>query len=287
MKQYLVAFFDLLLYSNLFIALTAVAFTAETMILLHIPLTWHPFLFITFFATLFDYSLHRLIGLSSGRMLDNDIWIKKHSSFFYGIFTISIIGLLISLMFANAGVIYFLIPMAVITMGYTLRVFRRHGLVYRLIDLPGAKIILLTSVWSLTTVLLPVIQAGQKIFSSDVLLLTTARWFFVFALAIPFDMRDKRTDAIAGLRTLPVMIGTQRSRYLSYVSLFLYVVFVIVRMCYRKSPDIFDLILLLSGLITFIVLRKSSTHNHSYYYYGLLDGMILLQAMLVFIAYLL
>ena len=275
---------DFLLFSNLFVALAAVGFTVETMLLLGIPLAWHPYVFIAFFATLFDYCLHRYIGYKKQLPVpDADQWIHRHSLLFYSILVISFSGLIVSLFFAKPEVILFLVPMAAITFSYTLPVFKRKGKLYRFIDLPVLKTLLITLVWSLTTVLLPVIQDEIPVFHKDVILLFAGRFFFVFALAIPFDIRDSESDARAGLRTLPVLIGNTASRILAYFSLLL---FCLCEMITRHDALSVSFALILSAIISGVVIAGSRRTNHPWYYYGLIDGMIILQVLLVSIVFL-
>jgi len=51
----------ILIHSNIFISLAAVSLTIATQIQLGMAPQWHPYLFIIFFATLFEYNIHRLI----------------------------------------------------------------------------------------------------------------------------------------------------------------------------------------------------------------------------------
>ena len=53
--------------SNIYISLAAVALTVATQVQLGMRPQWHPYLFIIFFATLFEYNLHRLITVLTNK----------------------------------------------------------------------------------------------------------------------------------------------------------------------------------------------------------------------------
>lgn len=77
------------------------------------------------------------------------------------------------------------------------------------------KIVLVGLVWSLSTVLLPVIEAKAFI-TWDVWVEMAQRFLMVLVLMIPFEIRDLKYDAPA-LRTLPQRIGSMNAKSLGAI----------------------------------------------------------------------
>ncbi|HXU27354.1 MAG TPA: hypothetical protein VN698_08990, partial [Bacteroidia bacterium] len=60
--------------------------TIETQIQLGMHPQLHPYLFLIFFATLFEYNLHRLITILTNKKAinsDKHSWVKKYLKMFY------------------------------------------------------------------------------------------------------------------------------------------------------------------------------------------------------------
>src|SRR5262245_19176768 len=89
-----------LINTNLFISLAALLFTVESQIQLGFMPAWHPYLFIIFFATLFEYNLHRLITLAyhpEALSSPKHRWLRENKRSFYILVTLSIAGFLVSI----------------------------------------------------------------------------------------------------------------------------------------------------------------------------------------------
>jgi hypothetical protein len=74
------------------------------------------------------------------------------------------------------------------------------------------KIIMVSLVWTGTTVLLPVLEGGLT-FSRDLFVLFLQRFILILVLMIPFEIRDLQTDPGA-LHTIPQRIGVRNTRLL-------------------------------------------------------------------------
>ena len=67
MRKWLIKFIDLILYSNLWIAVAALAMSMQTQYLLLGKVSYTPYLPFVFFGSLFLYALHRIIGLEKAK----------------------------------------------------------------------------------------------------------------------------------------------------------------------------------------------------------------------------
>lgn len=258
--------------------------SAETMLLLGRPLAWHPFLFIAFFATLLDYGLHRFIGINRGVTPHaGGIWMRMHRKLFYFLLPLASAGLITCLFFAKNSIVLMLIPLGMLTLGYSLPAFRTGRQYVRISAMPGIKIVLLILVWTITTVWLPAMRAGEPVLSSQVILLSAERLLFLLAVAIPFDIRDTAEDARKGLRTLPVLAGTIISRSIAIAAAVLFILTDLLRnFLFPGTQHTVFIALLLSAFITIICILLQRTKRGAYYYYGVLDGMLILQFLFVY-----
>mgnify|MGYP000285845633 CR=1 FL=1 len=103
---------------------------------------------------------------------------------------------------------------------------------------------------------------------------------FVFAITIPFDIRDLQLDDLSQ-RTIPQVIGIEKSITLANVLLFLGAVLGWV--CVAYSAAAFTG-LLMSYVLTSIILSFVKKETKELYYSGLIDGTIALQAATVILA---
>ena len=76
---------------------------------------------------------------------------------------------------------------------------------------------MISIVWTIGTTVLLVLE-NNLIFSKDVILNIIARFLFVFAITIPFDIRDIKYDT-GKLITLPLVFGVKRSQHLAFLAL--------------------------------------------------------------------
>ena len=198
-----------IVYTNIFVALCTAALVAASALILGITVpevTWF-----TACSTLAAYNFMRLFQLVdhqsfSGAPLHN--WIAFHWWLIAGL-----------TLFASAGSLYFylqfsttskllILPLGLLAALYSVRLPLAGG--SRLREIPGVKIFLISILWALVTVTLPAVEA-EKFGSTQVALLTLERFLFIFAITIPFDIRDLPFDN-QSLQTLPQRYGVQGAK---------------------------------------------------------------------------
>lgn len=273
----------LLINSNIFISLSAVALTVTTQIQLGLNPQWHPYLFLIFFATLFEYNLHRLITIltnSDALNSDKHNWVKDKLKWFYLLMFLSVIGFVISVIEAKFKVLLTLAPIAVLTLFYSTPLSKSAKGIFRLRQIPFLKIFLISFVWATVTVLLPVIHSEKEYNNFHILTMIIERFLFVFAITIPFDVRDMTADQQGGLKTIPLIIGEKKSIYSSIIALILFLA--IAAFHYSITNQLLIICAFaVSFLTTIIFLTNEKIRNLPLYYYGILDGTMLLQGVLV------
>src|ERR1700741_275890 len=201
MKKFLYFLID----TNIYISLAAVFLTIATQIQLGLSPQWHPYLFIIFFATLFEYNLHRLITVITNKeALDSDKhnWVKENIGWFYFLVFTSVLGLIVAILLAKHEVLMALTPIAIITIAYSLPIFKSKDAVLRLREIPLIKIFLISIVWAAATILLPIIQTDVKFNTTDIIAMLAERFFFILAITIPFEIRDIEADQGVGLKPI-------------------------------------------------------------------------------------
>lgn len=272
-----------IIHSNIYISLAALLLTVSAQIQLGMSPQWHPYLFLILFATLFEYNLHRLITvLTNEEALKSDKhrWIRENRKMFYMLVFISVAGFITAASMAKKEVLLAFLPLGIITVFYSVPVSRNRRHLLRLREIPYLKIVLIAAVWSSSTVLLPVIQAHEKFNSAQVILLLVERFFFLIAITIPFDIRDMEADRHSGLKTLPMLLGNKNVRILSYLSLILF--FLISVLHYSLANQRYIIVAIgISAITTYLFIDLKIFRKMNLYYYGILDGTMLLQGLLV------
>ena len=202
--------FYFLINTNIFISLGAVALTLQTQVQLGMRVQFHPYLSLLFFATIFDYNLHRLITVLTNKealISNKHKWVHKNLLLFYLLVAFSVTGFIWTVFYAATKVLITLAPLAVLTIFYSFPVFKNQKNIFRLREIPCLKIFLISFVWAASTIFLPIIQSAAQFNKEHVLIMFIERFLFVFAITIPFDIRDMRVDAKENLKTIPILIG--------------------------------------------------------------------------------
>jgi len=246
-----------------------------------------PYLFIIFFATIFEYNVHRLVTIiTNPSVLDTPkhSWVKENLKAFYVLVIVSIVGFFIAAFLAKRAVLITLLPIGVITLFYSLPVLKTKKTIFRLREIPCLKIFLIAFVWSATTILLPIIQSENSYDRWHVITMFIERSIFVFAITIPFDIRDMKSDESAGLKTIPLIIGEKKAIQVANIYMLLFLILCFVH--YYNTALAFTLsAFIISALSTLFFINSERVKKTLHYHYFVLDGTMLLQGLLVCLCY--
>lgn len=124
----------------------------------------------------------------------------------------------------------------------------------------GLKIYIIALVWSLTTVLLVVVNAGIDI-DTKVLLKLFERFIFVFVLMLPFEIRDLDLDDLR-LSTIPQKIGIVKTKQLGFFGLFL---IELLELFIFKQPKAVVVLTTFIMLVTAFLILKTPVKRNIYY----------------------
>jgi 4-hydroxybenzoate polyprenyltransferase len=272
---------DFLLLGNFFIATCAVMQALQTCKLRYLSISGTPVLVFIFCGTFILYNIHKPITY----------WLKKefalnprfqHVKRFEG--PLSILTVFAALtcfncffLFKQSGQQAVMIS-AILSLAYILPIFKGK----RLRDFPFLKIILISVVWAYVCVVLPVATVGRG-WGLPESLMFLEKAFFIFAITIPFDIRDMKWDAETGVKTIPLSIGAEKAkRWASYAiisSLFIVCLLSYFGVYGFKQYVILSISLILSEYL----IHKTQADNSNLFYYGLIDGQLILQGVLIWL----
>lgn len=150
----------------------------------------------------------------------------------------------------------------------------------RLRDFGIVKILTLAGVWTVMTCVLPL--AGEAA-GSTIAFLACRRFLFMFALCLAFDIRDVEADADRGVQTVPVRLGTAWSYRLVRLSLGLFVLASVPALVGQPPLATVGIAcaLCVSAGLTWLTIEATRTRHSTLLYLGGVDGMMLLQCVLV------
>jgi hypothetical protein len=204
MRKFFQPILDFVLFSNLFMALCAVAQALLTIKLIGgqpVQSLQH-LLALLFTSTLVTYNIS--IFLSKPKEPQKSEfkrvrWFFAHNRLMISITIISTLTLIPLFWMLGYESKLLMVFLGFISIGYSLPLFTIEDKKFGLRNIPGLKSLMITLVWVLSCVLLPIFEA-QRLHLADTSLHDTAillskRFLFVFALTIPFDIRDLFTTA--------------------------------------------------------------------------------------------
>lgn len=268
-----------MLYSNLWIAGCALAMALQTQWLLVQKVVLTDLYWFILFSTLALYALHRLTGLArlkafsdKGRYwviarFRNHIILYALASAVIGAWFFFRLEFQLQVHFAFTGII---------SLGYVLPVL---GSGKRLRDIHFLKIFLIAITWSWVTVVLPALEAGVQ-WNIWLILLVVERAVFLFAITLPFDIRDHQIDAHTGVKTIPGYIGMAATKKLSIICLLIAVMLATLNIGHVYQLSGFSG-LFIAIFLTAVLIWKADRTRHDYFFTGALDGSMILQFLLV------
>lgn len=287
MRKLFYSAFDFLLFSNLFMALCAVAQAMVTFILIGSKPVY-PVLAILFLSTLCIYNFSILLSKPkhpAKSSFKRVRWFFAYHKWMVAITLISAILLLPLFFLISTESKFLLIFLSILSFGYGLPMFSVGKQKFGLRNIPGLKLLLIGITWTLSIVLLPILEAQNSFYlvisTKDILLLAGKRFLFITTMAIPFDIRDLFQDRKLGLKTIPVVFGEKNAYLLCQFLLAGYLVLLFMFKDHGFDHNLFALTItiLLAGWLIF----RSKFEKNEYYYFFYVDGVLILQWVLLLI----
>lgn len=233
-------------------ALAVVSLVLITLINYNIPLDLNICLFV-FFGTITGYNFVKYAGVAGlhHRSLTKNLRLLQ-------IFSLIIFFALIYIAFKlPQNVLFFTLIMGIFTSLYILPFFGKGR---NLRGLAGVKIFVIAFVWSGVTVVLPLINKTE-ILQWNITLDLLQRFLFVFALILPFEIRDLRFD-MAKLNTIPQIFGVPKTKIIGILT-----ILATILLEFLKVETTLEnlLSLIAAGILLSILITKSRIRQPKYY----------------------
>ena len=255
--------------TNFFVALAVLCLHLSSQILLNSS-NRNISIFI-FFATILTYNFQRIIIIKNGIDNKKRLWIKKNKKTIY--FT-AISSLAISfILFLN-----FKLPTQIAIIVCSIISFL-YPLYLR--SIPYFKIFIISIVWTFVSITLLVIENDVYI-DQNIYYLHISRFCFVFAITIPFDIRDIAID-FKNIKTIPIRFGEKISRYIGVIFIFINQ-FIMLKLYLLDfiSYQIFYATIVLFFITTILIMQSSSKRKDIYFSFGVESASILMYIILFF-----
>lgn len=198
-------------FGNIHVSLAAYCLTQITF--LKFDIQKHSLANFVFFSTVFAYNMIRFFQIDSINTAVA-LWFRLNKKGLLFLNLISFIATIYYLLQLDWNDFLFLIPFLMATVFYVLP-YSSSGKGLRTI--PGLKLFLIAMTWTGMTFFFP-LYVNEVELSNSVYLEGLQRFLFVFALTIPFDIRDASFD-LEKLSTLPQAFGITASKVLAVLAL--------------------------------------------------------------------
>lgn len=277
---------DILLSTYLFIATASGCLVLTTSMLVESKLKVTAVAALVFFSTLLMYNFHKVSTRFEGIAFSLPAIIKQLKEF--SILTkmmigSATIGLVISATLVQTITLLALIPLTLITFAYSVPLLKLKGKKKRLREIFLVKITTLSLIWSLATVTLPMIDSGTAVFSSSSILIFTGRFLFLFAICIPFEIRDMEQEKKWGNTTLPQRIGIKMCKVTGLVAILIFMILVCIQFGFSsdQSKHFITFPLCIAAFVAAFLVLNANQHRSKYYFRIFVDGTMQLQFILL------
>ena len=266
--------------SNVHIALCAVIFCYAGHKLLEVAINPWVLIFL-FTGSLCTYTLHRIIsgnklsGVHSGH--ERFSFVRKIGNWKIRYITLLIIISLFSFSMLPQALRLYLAGLSILSIAYIIPLLRTEK---RLRDVSLLKIFLVAIVWA-GIFITPLFETDDIVKSPRYLLLFVEKFFFIFALTLPFDIRDRAIDKESQISTFANILTIPQIKFLIVALICISCILTITLYCIGIYSLI--LMLLLFGFygIQAILSMRISSATSELYYLGILDGMIMVQGFII------
>lgn len=271
---------DIFLFSSLYISLVAVFMVFQTYTLLLEQPVNRPFLAFVFFSTVCSYNFHWMLTPHSVHPSARLNWSYQHKGLHLVLF---LTGLSLSALLFYLYLTHYwrwICLAAILTFLYSAPKISLPPFLW-LKKFAIGKTIFLALVWTYVTTALPLFiehAAGKEKMLSYFL----GEFFFIYAICILFDYRDRKDDIAEGIRSMITYFQDKGITRLFAMSVMLSAFFFLA--LWWLGMQWTWVILLLFPLILLVFLFPVAKKNYSdYLYYFILDGLMMLSGFVLWI----
>jgi hypothetical protein len=282
MTRQLHSVIDGFVFRHFFIALCAAAMVFSTFILNGLPIAFSPFTIFLVAATFLIYNFHAHSFFLDYSSLNKFIASFKKLNISFSFLLLYFIALFIALFettFFEKELMLFLIPLTIMTLLYSIPAWGLKNKV-RIRESFFVKLPVIGLVWSLTTVIIPLVEQNIALSSPFVIKQIVCRFLFVFALCVPFEIRDLEVDQSQNVKTLPSVLGITATKLLG-VFMLLLEMFLHHTM---EIPLALMVALDLSSIFALLWIVVLKNKMGTYFYKLFVDGTMVLRFVFIYLA---
>ncbi|MAR39722.1 MAG: hypothetical protein CMD22_03400 [Flavobacteriales bacterium] len=241
-----------LINSNIVVATCVIALALSSQILLESK-NYNINIFV-FFATLFTYNFQRIVRIKKEITHKRKEWVLNNHVFIYSLITSSgFISLFFFLQF-NPNTQILLLTTGTISVLYPFGLRR----------IPFLKIFIISSIWTISTMGLLISENNLPLTSNTILQLFS-RFLFVFAITVPFDIRDVKYDK-KNIKTIPILVGTFISKLIAILALIALNIVSLYQYLYcNLSLDILIAIIICCCFSSILIIKSDENKDDFYF----------------------
>lgn len=262
----------ILVYAHVFISICAASQVLVTYMLCGIPMNAdnNAYILFVFLSTYLQYNVQRGYFIQQINLYtDSTAWITRHRQVLIYTAAAALIGLLFlcnSLSYTSIAV---LVGAEIVSTAYYLPPLNLRKIGF-------LKPFVISGIWMLSCTAVPLIE--NQLFHTPVLWLLLSQFCFISTLSILFDVKDTTDDFLNGIATYSNTIGEKGTKILccllALASLASFYQF-------KHAPGALLAEALLMGA-TMVTVWVTNEKKHRFYFYLWVDGLLLLQAVLLF-----
>lgn len=246
-------------FANIHVGVAAYSFTKLSLLFIGntsdiIPL-W------LFFATIIAYNLIRIMDFDLLSTDYSNSWIFLNIQKVFISTYLAIIGLVVVSFFITINVLIWFTLIGLITCFYIIPVFRINYTLYSIREVPYIKIGFVVIVWTLATVIIPIVVTTHELMFNKLTTYVIIRFLLYISLIIPFEIRDVNYDN-EKLKTLPQFVGVTNAKL---IGILLLIATGIINYIFIGNDIVFTAILLISILLIVFSTVKQSVYYSSFW----------------------
>ena len=270
---------DFFLFTSLFVSCCAVIMVYQSYSLI-IGKPVNPwFAVFVFFSTVCSYNFHWALTPHSIAPSQRLQWDEKHTSYHLLLSITGLIGAAISFFFIKEHWFYIGVA-AILTFLYSAPKISFTPFKW-LKKIAIGKTIFLAMAWTYVTAVLPILIEGN-VATEKAIIFCAGQFFFIYAICILFDFRDRDYDKKEGIRSMITYFNERGIDILFSISIIVF--FVLSILLNQTGIQWVNIGILLIPALLLITIYKHAKRNFSdYLYYFILDGLMMFSGLLLWL----
>jgi len=240
----------------------------------------HPYFAIfVFFATVCSYNFHWALTPNSIAPSQRLQWDENHKNYHFLLSIAGLVGAIFCFFFLKEH--WFFIGIAsLLTFLYSAPKISFPPFQW-LKKIAIGKTIFLAMTWTYVTAVLPILIEGH-VEMGKVIFFCAGQFFFIYAICILFDFRDREDDKLDGIRSMITNFNERGIDILFAVSILFF--FILCILLKYEGIQWHSLVILFIPALVLLSLYKYAKRNFSdYLYYIVLDGLMMFSGLILWV----